>query len=363
LALLFLHGVEGVLWVRRSASVFRRRFANYRLASTDGPFGNATHTFVALSPLPPLPEMFVVEAWPLVFGEETVWALSAEGAAMNGEASRTAEEVAGAYREGKEVYAKGRLAETSSAVLASTLAEALRRWAALSPAERASFAEAAVEARFDRSAITARLALLAHQTRRLAILGNFFPFLLFGGLWAFFFVPAVAERWPALLATLLGVLLFTWIETYRVHRRLYPEERGDRAMKMFMLVLSFPAAARAKAWLARDALANYHPLAVASVLLTGPRLVAAAKAAWLSLKHPLGLIPEGAEPDLRAARERLSRVYQKLLREVGIDPAELERPPTPGNATARSYCPRCLEEYVEVSGACPDCRSVERRPF
>lgn len=351
------------MWVRRSASVFRRRFGEVRLASTDGPFGNATHTFVALSPLPPLPEMFVVEAWPFVLGEETVWAVSAEGTAAVGEVRRTAAEVAGAHREGKEVYAKGRLVETSSAALASTLAEALRRWASLSPAERGAFAEAAIEARFDRSAITARLALLVHETRRLAILGNLFPFLLFGGLWAFFFVPAVAERWPALLALLLGVLLFTWIETYRVHRRLYPEERGDRAMKIFMLVLSFPAAARAKAWLARDALANYHPLAVASVLLSGPRLVAMAQAGWLSLKHPLGPIPEGAEPDLRAARERLSRAYQKLLREVGIDPADLERPPTPSNATARSYCPRCLEEYVEDSGACPDCQSVERRPF
>lgn len=361
--LLLLHGVEGVLWVRRSATVFRRRLRDYHLASTDGPFGNATHTFLLLSPLPPLAEMFVVEPWPLVLGEERVWVLSAEGGAAEPPAERTAPEVAQAHSEAKAVHAKGLLTQTSSAVLASGLAELLRGWAALPVAERASFTRSALEARFDRRALAARLTLLSQQTRRLAIVGNLFPLILFGGLWAFFFLPGAAERWPVLLATLLLVLLFVWAETFLVHRRLYPKERGDRAMKMFMLVFSFPAAARAQAWLARDALADYHPLAVASVLLSGPRLETVARSFWLSLQHPLGTAPEGAAADLSAARGHLSEAYRRILTEVGIDPAELERPPAPSNASARSYCPRCLEEYVEPSGPCPDCQSVERRSF
>lgn len=361
--LILLHGVEGVLWVRRSATVFRRRLRTYQVAATDGPFGNAAHTFLLLSPFPPLPEMFVVEPWPLILGAERVWLLSAEGGAAGPEVHPSAEEVAKARSDAKAVHAKGPLAQTSSAVLASALADALRRWAALPQGERASFAQAALEARFDRQALAARLTLLSQLTRRLAIVGNLFPLLLFGGLWAFFFLPGAAERWPALVVTLFLVLLFVWLEFFRVHRRLYPDERGDRAMKMFMLIFSFPAAARAQAWLARDALAGFHPLAVASLLLSGPRLEAVARSHWLSLQHPLGAAPEGAAADLSATRARLAEAYRKVLREAGVDVAQLERAPAPSNASARSYCPRCLEEYVEPSGACPDCPGVERRSF
>jgi len=48
--LLFLHVVEGILWVRRSASAFVRAWRRYRPVGTRTPLGNADHTLLLCRP-------------------------------------------------------------------------------------------------------------------------------------------------------------------------------------------------------------------------------------------------------------------------------------------------------------------------
>ncbi|MCK6551693.1 DUF4231 domain-containing protein, partial [Myxococcota bacterium] len=208
LALVGLHVIEGLLWVRRDALTFVRGWRRWHLSDGTGGFGNASHRFQLLSPLPPLFERHVVP--PLA---------------------------AGATR---DVLVRAH----------------------------------------DVAAIEARLAEYRRSTRLLQVLSNVAPFVILGALALFFFAPTGFERWPVLLASVAVVLVATWVETYRVHKKLYPANRADRAQKLVLLVLSFPAAARARAWLGRDVLAGFDPVAVASVLLPREELVALVADAW-----------------------------------------------------------------------------------
>lgn len=216
---------------------------------------------------------------------------------------------------------------------------------------------------YDVKAIEARLAEFRASTLFLQALSNLAPFVIFGALAAFFFAPSGFERWPVLLATVAIVLVTTWVETYRVHKRLYPAKKADRAQKLVLLVLSFPAAARARAWLGRDVLAGFAPLAVASVLLPREAFVELAAYAWRHEANPTTAERAAIAAGDAAAREREQSARRELLAKAGVGIEELSKPPARTSPSARAHCPRCHAEYVDAVGPCPDCPGVDRREW
>lgn len=368
LTLIGLHFVEGLFWVRRRATAFARGWRGARRVRTEGPFGTQTHTFLLLSPFPPLFDLFVVERWPLTFEPDRAWNVPFdEAGTSSGELALDAGAVRDARAEGKAVYAQdASFVSTSSAALASQLASLLRSWAAAAPKKRADIVRAALRSSFDRESIRARLELFEHSTRRLRVYCNLIPFAMLGSVYAFFF-PFVLPSWvhggPLWLIGIFGVLLLlTWIETYIVHRGLYPDLRGDRWFKLALLVLSFPAAARARGWLGRDLFAGFHPLAVGQVLLPREQFEKYASEQWRALLHPLSMEP-GRREGLAAIRAELLAAYAELLRSAGLDPTAIDLPPPHLDARARAYCPRCHGEYLDAEGDCSECPGVARRTW
>ena len=359
--LLFLHVVEGILWVRRSASAFVRAWRRYRPVGTRTPLGNADHTLLLLSPNPPYSEIFVTEPWPLVFGADTVRLIEVERAPGSkaitpGSAAYSAEAVAKARAEGKEVHTdEVRLWTSSSPITAPAVADLLRRWGTAKPAERARVVDEALAARFDREAVRARLAEVTRAGRLLRVLSHLASMALFGGMYLFFFVPAGAVAWPAIVGTILVAMLATWIELYRAHKRVHPAAKGDRAMKLLLVVLSLPAAARARAWVARDALAMFHPVVVAEALLERAAFERWVAPRWRDLRFPVGPDPDDARAEIEAARAALLAAYRRVFAAIELDPQTLEVLPR----EAVAYCPRCHAELTRLEGDCPDCPGVK----
>lgn len=366
-ALLALHLVEGLFWVRREALGFAKGARGHRVVRAEGPFGNHRGGLLMLSPLPPLGEFFVVEPWPLTLSASRVWLVPAEtlgapeappaepGAWTWAEAGRT-------HREGKRLFGPGRrIVTTSSTVLAQALLEQLHAQAGLPEKARAAALRKGVQARHDVAAVQARLTHYRGVTRRLGVYGNLWLPLMFGGAYGLLFVPQVFVWAPQVLATLAGLLLLIWAEFFVAHRRLYPKLRGDRWLKLMLLVLSPPAASRARAWLARDALCGFHPLAVGAALLGDEAFVALAGPGWRDLHHPLG--PDGPEAaeDLAEARARLVAAQARVLSKRGVDPQVLEAASAEREAEAQAHCPRCLAVYREPEGDCSDCPGVQKR--
>ena len=55
----------------------------------------------------------------------------------------------------------------------------------------------------------------------------------------------------------------------------------------------------------------------------------------------------------------LLEIMEDFLKRNGISAQALLAAPEPLDATCLSYCPRCLSQFTQAQGHCPDCRTVE----
>jgi len=62
-------------------------------------------------------------------------------------------------------------------------------------------------------------------------------------------------------------------------------------------------------------------------------------------------------------RETLVRLLEANLRECGLDPAELCRPPLPLDESSRAYCPRCEAQFETLAATCADCGGLSLVSF
>src|SRR5690606_24264837 len=121
---------------------------------------------------------------------------------------------------------------------------------------------------------------------------------------AFLFValPAVgatlglAMTWPWLLAAALALQAWSAVAFFRSHRRLAPSERGDRARRTFTVALSPLEALRAAEILGRDLHAEFHPLAVGSVVLARPEFERFAERVLRDAYHPMPPVCPNEDP-------------------------------------------------------------------
>ena len=368
LTLAALHVIEGFLWVRRDALAFAGGWRGFSRQQPGGPLGTQREVLFPLSPFPPLREAFIVEPWPLTMTPDAVWLVPVqtfgEPLAPPPEApSWTWEEAARTQADGRLIEGPGgRSVKASSAALAKFLVARLHELAVLNDKKRAKRLDQILIESHDLDAIEKRIEAYRNTTWRLRWYGNLvLPALLLSA-YGVFFVQGVIEYWPYLVGSLAFMLLLTWIETWWAHRKLFADLRGDRWTIMVLMLASPPAAARAQAWLARDVLARFHPLAVAAVLAPREDLQRLAEDAWRDLSYPLGPEDPAAVDDLTAVRSDLKDALRRLARVKELDVDAFERTPDP-EPSVEAYCPRCLEVYRTVDGECSDCPGVAKRPL
>ncbi len=200
-----------------------------------------------------------------------------------------------------------------------------------------------------------------------------------------------AARWPGLFANALfavllvvvpvyiwvGVRVIVWVNlllttlllisaitfSFRsAHRRLYPDDKDARFSETLTVALSPFAAMRAKDTLARNLLASFDTLAVASVLLPPAAFERFAGQSYRNLRFPLPTSSELSPAFLREfAKFQKTRDRHRagfLKRHFG-DVERFLRPPAPASRQSRSYCPRCHAQFHLESGSCSDCPGIE----
>lgn len=134
-------------------------------------------------------------------------------------------------------------------------------------------------------------------------------------------------------------------------------------MLLFLMVFSPPAGVRARAWLARDALALFNPVAVGAALQCEDDWTNLAAEAWRDLDHPVGPESPAVAKALAPARDHLKRSLRRLAKAKGVDTGLFEEPPAAVDAGVSAYCPRCHELFRSVDGECADCPGVARVPM
>ena len=216
-------------------------------------------------------------------------------------------------------------------------------------------------------AASARIAELKSQSLSLRKTATLLFVYTFGfGPLLYYGLPVPA--WSTVCFYLLGFLgcwAFTVLDYSSLRRWLYKEPFWKRFRHVAMLLISPASAMRSAEILLRTSLADYHPLAVALVVCPRSRCETIAKRVLLDLRYPMPDQVPG-EPSARLVYDwfhaRLGECLEEMLRHAGIDPAALLQPPA-ALADARSYCPRCHNQYVIAEGSCADCGGVSLAPF
>ncbi|MEQ8278695.1 MAG: hypothetical protein RMA76_29355 [Deltaproteobacteria bacterium] len=361
LTLVALHVVEGLFWVHRHALVIARTPSGARRVGTDGPLGNADHVFVLLDPWPPLRERFVVEPWPISFTEAGVVPVRPELPIGTRERPAEVEPIAWAAltevgTSGKEVVTRDRrIAVTSSVAFAQQLAEDLRTIA--SADDKPAAIEATLARAFDVDAARARHAAFKKQTGFLNVVVNLVPVVMIGGVAGIFYVAPLFSFWPTLLTIGVGLVLLAGVDMFRAHRELYPSLGAKRVQDLLLMLVSLPAVARARGWIARDVLAEYHPITAAAVLLDDAAFAEVAAETSRGLAHPLA-VPGAAAPIVEAMRARLRGYVERVCESRGLEAGALATTPRPSTDRVVGICPRCHAEFERPQDECPDCPGI-----
>ena len=369
-----IYGWECACWVRRGSVVARTWLGRqWRLAHPSELLGNQRGGFVFAPPLPPLGTLLTGSQYPLSLSPEAVLAYVAPSINPGWRPAQTGRFVR--FEDIREVKTRGRtilingeeLLKAASPTFAARLVQHLRRLRELAPAKRGAAIEEILNESLDADALQHRWREFRKQTARLRLVTN----MLFG----YLFVLAPATIWflgfrLSWLGLLIGLLALTAAATvlfHRAHKDLYPAAEDERFTHSFITLLSPATTIRAQDALSRLLLEAFHPLALAKVFCAEPEFQAFARTAWREIQFPgLPVCPReepAAQETERYARAAWQRVVGGFLKQYGLEPEELSRPPAPADETCRSYCPRCLAQFTATAGTCADCGGVALEKF
>jgi hypothetical protein len=357
---------ECTCWLRRGAVAFSTWLGRgWRAWHPDTLIGNQNGGFILASPLPPLGTLFVASQFPLSISADGVLAFVATNVnpgwrpVQSGRFVRF-EDIRETRADGRRLIINGeRWAACSSPGLARRCAEHLHQLAKLKPAPRAAAIGESLHGAFDASAVERLRQEYEKRAKRVRGLSN--------GLlgYAFVVVPAVIWHfgfklsWLSLLAGLLGLTSATAFFFFRAHRALYPKAGDERFTHTLTILLAPTTAMRAHDALSRPLLENFHPLALAKVLLPEKDFREFAQRLLRDLRHPAWPLCPNENPGAREveaqARRALQSVAEQFLKENGVGLDALCQPPIPTDDACRAYCPRCHAQFTSTEATCTDC--------
>lgn len=366
--LAILYFSEGACWLPRSAVCFSAIWRQYRPLRAATFLRNERGGLVFFS-LPPFSAPLICQSWPLC--------LSLDGIRLGGDTSDGVQPATSsgpqhfAYDEIQSVESRhvellinGRaVARCASTEIARGLAESLSSIRKAPAAAREDGIDSILQGTTNVDAIRARLELLRTQGFVLTLASTcLFLYTFVLG----YLLLCVPQGVPYQSGIYFGGLAATWLATvicfWLAHRRMFPEQNRERRHRVAMMLLVPTGGMRAPATLSRNLLANFHPLAVASVICSAETFRALARQTLLSVNQ---LAPaDGNSGDATAAwfYSRLSHHLGDVVRLQGLEPSELLQAPTP-DPDALSYCPRCHAQFVVSSGVCRECRTATLIPF
>jgi len=364
---------ECVFWISHQAVCFSAMAANFRPDRGVGFVSNDNGGLVPTVPTP-FATSFVCESWPVSVSPEGIYAAAEQTGAHESSSHRAGTFVSftgncSIKLLDREVCINGKpIARFTSASHARCFREFLDEVSASTGPDRERAIEEKLKAMTDIDAIKQRLSMLRCEAAPLKVASTIL-FLYTFGLGALLYYLAETGSAYHLWVYLGGFAaywLFAVLTFYSAHRRLYPNCVAERRKCCATMILSPAAAMRGPSLLSRNLLASYHPVAAAAVVCSQQMFLEFAKPFLLDLQYsmPIAACAENSA-SLRTEqwfRARLRIRLCEVLRCVGLDAADLVKPPAP-DPDARSYCPRCQSQFVLDDGTCENCGGLRLKRF
>lgn len=357
LVMVCLYGWECACWLRPGSIAFVTWFGRRWHARQPGSFlGNRLGGFILAPPLPPLGCVLT--------GNEFPFSLATEGILSGSGLFRRFDAIDKVEAKGKKLRVNGELlAKAASPALADHLATTLQQLIKTPASGRAEAIEKILRAHLDSKAIKQRWRAFQSHSALIRWLVNALFCYVFLVIPALIWTLGVKFTWIGLLAGLLALTTSTAIFFRRAHKSFYPAAEDERFTHFMLILLSPVTSIRALDSLSRPLLETFHPLAITYVVCSEAEFRERAARLLRDLRFP-PLTPS-SDAGVKAAadewRSLLRKTIEGFLQQHGLNPDELLRPPKRLDETCRAYCPRCLSQFTQTEGACPDCGSLELR--
>ncbi len=356
---------ECAFWVRTGMFVFlsqlgeRHRGRNLHWALFRNPNGG-----VIWGNLSPCGQASICQQWPLSMSPQGIYSFVSQALSSDGRPRQP--ERAIAYADIRQVEARGHdlvingvlFTRLAVPAFARRLARLIKELQHLPQDQRAGAIAAALAQHLDPQEVAQRLALFRRLAADLQLTCLVLFFLVF--LWPPVLIWLNSPLpFLVLAGCYVGMVFLAVLQFRRAHVILYPEEKLERFKNMLLVLLSPADAIHARDKLSHPLLGEFHPLAVARAVCGPARFEQFAAHVWRDLEYPiLPVCPvaDGAPQEIEAwFRACLRGQMEKFLTDAGVETAPWLRPPAPDHPSSRSYCPRCLGQYVMATGFCADC--------
>ncbi len=156
-----------------------------------------------------------------------------------------------------------------------------------------------------------------------------------------------------------------WI-LYRVHRRLFPASDDERLRLVLSACLSPLAAIRSADLAQKEAVAGFHPLAVAAALPRFHGWEALASEEWRRLKYSdssCQLVESIGHSTTSVEASGIMGEIESLAQHRGINIANWDKAPARDDPANSQYCPRCRSQFTRQAVTCHDCRLSKLLPI
>ena len=156
-----------------------------------------------------------------------------------------------------------------------------------------------------------------------------------------------------------------WI-LYRVHRRLFPASDDERLRLVLSACLSPLAAIRSADLAQKEAVAGFHPLAVAAALPRFHGWEALASEEWRRLKYfdsSYQSVESMGHSTTSVEASGIKGEIESLAHRRGISTANWDKPPARDDPANSQYCPRCRSQFTRQAVTCHDCRLSKLLPI
>jgi hypothetical protein len=300
------------------------------------------------NPLPPLQPLLVVD-WPQVQPEPDILRIRL----ADTEPVAIAWEELKVTRSGSKLSCNGTVVLRGAAQQLKQSQEFLEKLKRAKVKERRKLIEAWLRRATDAAAIEERLKAFCYRARWLDIAVNLQFFLLFLIVPMAFFRFGSKALWPMAGAVIATSIFIAW-RSVKLHKYFFADDGEGRFKAVLSTVLSPIYAIRAEDAVARDLLAGFHPVAVASVMCSQKELEAfAGEQLRINKFSSRGASWYG---------EQLQLVLTRMLEKKAIDAKRLLAAPEREDGCVL-YCPRCRAQYTKAREGCADCGYGELLAF
>jgi uncharacterized membrane protein (DUF485 family) len=366
LILALLYFTECLIWVKKQSVAFVSNSGKrWYLGTPISWLGNANSAILILNPLPPPGRVFLSHLLPISISPSGVCAFNSQTLPSGARPTTQAGEyvpfsvITKVATDGAYLVINGqKFAKCATAKQAKALASVIEKVSEAKVSKREALVKSWISERFDEKRATRVWNEAEKQIDSIRFWGALFFVFLFVG------APVLVSFFglEQMVIPIAGamVLFAIWIAIvfFSAHRRFFPAESQERLENLIKMIVCPPVSMRAADVLTKNLLAEFSPLAVASVL-GGPGEEQFVRSFVLDLQHPL----KHEITDAKAV-ETIDWMSAQQLRSClslidRVDRFKGFPGPTEREGESVSYCPRCAVQFVVDEGECPDCPGVE----